>query len=59
LRGTAFGLFNLLVGAAQLAASVIAGAVWSGLGPGPTFLVGALFSAAALAGLVGVRRRNL
>jgi len=59
LRGTAFGLFNLLVGAAQLAASVIAGVVWSGLGPGPTFLVGALFSAVALAGLVGVRTRNV
>jgi MFS family permease len=56
LRGTAFGLFNLLVGAAQLAASVLAGALWSGLGPPQTFLAGALFSAAALAGLVAVRR---
>jgi MFS family permease len=56
LRGTAFGLFNLVVGIAQLAASVIAGALWSGLGPGSTFLCGAAFSAAALAGLVAVPR---
>jgi MFS family permease len=56
LRGTAFGLFHLLVGVAQLAASVIAGALWSWLGPAETFAAGALFSAAALAGLVFVRR---
>ena len=56
LRGTAFGLFHLLVGVAQLAASVIAGALWSWIGPAQTFTAGALFSAAALAGLVFVRR---
>jgi MFS family permease len=56
LRGTAFGMFNLVVGFAQLAASVIAGALWSALGPAHTFLAGAAFAAAALAGLVGVRR---
>jgi MFS family permease len=56
LRGTAFGLFNLLVGVAQLAASVIAGALWSALGPAQAFGAGALFSAAALAGLAFVRR---
>ena len=55
LRGTAFGMFNLVVGAAQLAASVIAGALWSGLGPAHTFLAGAAFGAAALVGLLGVR----
>ena len=37
LRGTAFGVFNLVVGVAQLAASVIAGALWSGLGGGETW----------------------
>jgi predicted MFS family arabinose efflux permease len=58
LRGTAFGLFHLLVGVAQLVASVIAGALWSWLGPAETFAAGALFSAAALAGLVFVRRRG-
>ena len=58
LRGTGFGLFNLLVGAAQLAASVIAGALWSVLGPPETFLAGALFGAAALVGLAAVRART-
>jgi MFS family permease len=57
LRGTAFGLFHLLVGVAQLAASVIAGALWSRLGPEHTFAAGALFSVAALAGLLVVPRR--
>ena len=55
LRGTAFGMFNLVVGVAQLAASVIAGALWSELGPAHTFLAGAAFGAAALVGLLGVR----
>jgi MFS family permease len=52
LRGSAFGLFHLAVGAAQLAASAVAGALWAGLGPAATFGAGALFAALALAGLV-------
>jgi MFS family permease len=56
LRGTAFGLFNLVSGLALLAASVIAGALWDVGGPRATFLVGALFTAAALAGLPLVRK---
>jgi MFS family permease len=55
LRGTAFGLFHLVVGAAQLAASVIAGALWSSLGSAYTFLAGAAFGVVALAGLLRVR----
>jgi MFS family permease len=55
LRGTAFGVFNLVLGVAQLAASVIAGALWSGLGPAHTFLAGAAFGTAALVGLLVVR----
>jgi hemolysin III len=47
LRGTAFGLFNLLTGAALLIASVLAGWLWYALGPTATFLAGALFSAFA------------
>jgi MFS family permease len=58
LRGTAFGLFHLGVGLAQLAASVLAGALWSAFGPRETFLAGAALSAAALAGLLLVRRRS-
>lgn len=51
LRGTAFGLFNLLTGLALLAASVLAGALWTALGPAATFVAGAGFSLLALLGL--------
>src|SRR5688500_9351590 len=57
LRGTAFGMFNLVTGLAMLAASVIAGSLWDMVGPGGTFLAGALFTAAALAALPLVRWR--
>lgn len=57
LRGTAFGVFNLASGVALLASSVIAGSLWTAVGPAMTFYAGALFSSAALAGLlVDVRR---
>lgn len=58
LRGTAFGLFNLLTGLALLAASVIAGALWTVAGPAMTFLCGAGFSLLALAGMLATRRGN-
>lgn len=48
LRGTAFGMFNLATGAALLAASLLAGALWQALGPTATFYTGAAFAAAAL-----------
>lgn len=51
LRGTAFGIFNLATGVGLLAASVIAGALWSAVGPTATFYGGALCSLIALAGL--------
>lgn len=57
LRGTAFGVFNLAAGAAVLAASIIAGALWDAIGPKATFLAGACFTAAALVGLVLIRDR--
>lgn len=56
LRGTAFGMFNLLTGAATLAASVIAGALWDAVGPTGTFVAGAAFTLLALAALPAVRR---
>ena len=49
LRGTAFGVFNLVSGVALLAASVIAGGLWQWVGPDGTFLAGALITAVALA----------
>jgi MFS family permease len=51
LRGTAFGMFNLLTGAALLAASVVAGRLWDTVGARGTFLAGALLAAIALLGL--------
>jgi MFS family permease len=51
LRGTAFGMFNLVCGVAMLAASVLAGALWDMFGPGATFLAGALLAAVSLIGL--------
>lgn len=52
LRGTAFGVFNFVSGIALLAASVMAGALWTLLGPAATFLAGALCAALALPGLL-------
>jgi len=48
LRGTAFGLFNLVSGIALLLASVIAGALWSKFGASATFYAGAGFAVAAM-----------
>ncbi len=59
LRGTAFGVFNLVSGVATLAASVIAGALWELIGPDGTFLAGAAFTAIALAALPVAHRRRL
>jgi len=56
LRGSGFGIFNLVSGGALLLASVIAGALWSAIGPSATFLAGAGFAAAAAIGLMALRR---
>ena len=62
LRGTAFGFFNLLTGVALLAASLLAGSLWTVVGPSATFVAGAGFAAIALAGLLSAfprpRRRR-
>jgi MFS family permease len=47
LRGTAFGLFNLVSGMATLLASAAAGALWTYLGAVYTFAGGAVLAAAA------------
>lgn len=52
LRGTAFGLFNLLTGLALLIASITAGWLWTAVGPAATFYAGAVFSAVAMIGLL-------
>jgi len=47
LRGTAFGIFNLVNGIALLFASLVAGVVWQMLGASMTFYVGAAFAGVA------------
>jgi MFS family permease len=56
LRGTAFGMFNLVSGIALLAASIMAGALWDMIGPAGTFVAGALITAVALAAFPLLRR---
>jgi MFS family permease len=58
LRGTAFGVFNLVSGLAMLLASGIAGLLWDKWGAPVTFLAGAAFSVAALA-VLALRPRRM
>lgn len=55
LRGTAFGVFNLLTGLVLLLASIAAGAFWGIAGPQGTFLAGAGFAVLAIAALLATR----
>ncbi len=57
LRGTAFGMFNLITGIVLLIASITAGALWDVIGPDATFLGGAAFTVLTLAGLLPMRAR--
>jgi len=57
LRGTAFGIFNLVGGGALLLASAIAGVLWSVFGASAAFLAGAAFATLALLGLILYRRK--
>ena len=52
LRGTAFGMFNLVSGVAMLIASAVAGLLWEQLGASFTFLASAVFCTLALLGLL-------
>jgi MFS family permease len=54
LRGTAFGVFNLMSGLAMLAASALAGALWHFVGPAATFWMGAV-----LAGISALLARSM
>ncbi|QIZ82592.1 MFS transporter [Thalassovita gelatinovora] len=56
LRGTAFGMLNLLTGVMILLASVIAGILWDSVGPNGTFLTGAALAVLALVGMIPLRR---
>jgi hypothetical protein len=48
LRGTAFGVFNLLRGVLLMVASIIAGLLWERVSPAATFLAGAALAASSL-----------
>jgi MFS family permease len=50
-RGTAFGIFSVVNGLALLGASIIAGGLWSRVGPNATFLAGAAFAVVSGCGL--------
>jgi MFS family permease len=58
LRGTAFGVFNLVCGIALLFASALAGWLWDAFGPRYTFFAGAALAFASLVALV-VRGRGV
>ena len=55
-RGTAFGIFNLVIGVVLIGASLLAGWLWQAHGPAATFYAGAAFTAVALAGLLAAAR---
>lgn len=59
IRGTAFGIFNLVTGLALLGGNLIAGLLWDHYGPFATFFVGAGITAVALAGLVALQGSGL
>jgi MFS family permease len=55
LRGSAFGVFNLVGGVMMLAASVLAGALWQQVSPVATFAAGGALCGVTLLGLLWVR----
>ncbi len=57
LRGSAYGVFNLVSGVALLFASALAGWLWQAFGPPETFYAGAAFTLIAWIGLLRYGRR--
>lgn len=57
LRGTAYGMFNLITGVALLLASMLAGGLWHWIGSEATFLAGAGFAGIAAIGLIPLRHK--
>jgi hypothetical protein len=54
LRGTAFGVFGLIMGVAALAASIAAGILCEAVSPAATFLAGAGFAGLALIAFLAI-----
>lgn len=61
LRGTAFGVFNLITGVVVLIGNVAAGWVWDAYGSSTTFLMGAIVSTITMLviGAMALRRKML
>jgi MFS family permease len=62
LKGTAFGLFNLMTGLVTLVASLVAGELWDRFGASATFYAGAGFCLLTLCALAiggGLRRKSV
>jgi len=57
-RGTAFGIYNALLGAGALGASLLFGLIWTRVSPPAAFLTGAGFAIAATALLLGLFPRD-
>ena len=57
-RGTAYGLFQGIVGAMILPASVIAGWLWSAISPSSTFYFGGALALLAMLGMLILIREN-
>jgi len=57
LRGTAFGIFNLVTGIALLAASGLAGVLWQVYGSSATFATGAAFAGISAISLLATAKR--
>lgn len=58
LRGTAFGVFNLVSGGMLFLASLIAGLLWTALGASAPFIAGASFATLAAIGLLLYRPKT-
>lgn len=61
LKGTAFGLFNLMTGLVTLVASLVAGELWDRFGASTTFYAGAGFCLLTLCAIAvggGLRRKS-
>ena len=59
LRGTAFGIFNLVTGLVTLIASALAGLLWTVSGPSLAYSVGAGFAVASAIACLWLEKRPL
>ncbi len=59
LRGTAYGMFNLVCGVSLLAASALAGLLWDRLGAAATFGAGMALATLALGGVLLLAARGI